>query len=375
MDATLYQIETDSSSDADWSDSLELFEDANLYQTRSYGVLRWGQKNLSHLVLKREGQVVAMAQLRIIRPARMRCGIAYLRWGPLCQVKGEQLDPVVVARMASALREEYARKRGLFLRILPHAFVGTPRAAALEAAFAGYDRESFGPTDSYRTFALDLEPSLEVLRKNLDQKWRNCLNRAEKNGLTMVQGSGPEEFQQFIRIYDEMWARKQFEESSDVREFQQLQEKLPQRHRMKVLLCKHEGVPAAGLVATAMGNSAIYLLGATSDIGMKLKGSYLLHWTLIKDLKEHGIRYYNLGGINPEKNPGVYHFKAGFSGQDVLYMPPIASCGSVLSGAFARLSRLARGKFKRSLNDLLRRNPRLQCMPRDNSSEAGHSHI
>src|SRR5215212_6013158 len=94
--------------------------------------------------------------------------------------------------------------------ILLPAFLGTPRAAVWEGAFAAYDRESFGPTDSYRTFALDLEPSLEVLRKNLDQKWRNCLNRAEKNGLTIVQGSGPEEFNQFIRIYDEMWARKQF---------------------------------------------------------------------------------------------------------------------------------------------------------------------
>jgi lipid II:glycine glycyltransferase (peptidoglycan interpeptide bridge formation enzyme) len=351
-------VEVDAATSSDWSRWLDLFEDANIYQTWSYGELRWGQKKLSHLVLKRGDHVVAMAQLRIIRPARMRCGIAYLRWGPLCQVKGEELNPVVVERMAAAMREEYVRKRGLFLRILPPAFLGTPQAAAFEAAFAAYDRESFGPTDSYRTFALDLEPSLEVLRKNLDQKWRNCLNRAEKNGLTMVQGSGPEEFHQFIRIYDEMWARKQFEEGSDVREFQQLQEDLPERHRMKVLLCKHEGVAAAGLVATAMGNSAIYLLGATSDIGMKLKGSYLLHWALIKELKELGIRYYNLGGINPEKNPGVYHFKAGFSGRDVLYMPPVVSCGSVLSGAFARASTLARGKLRHSLNKILRRNTR-----------------
>jgi len=366
-------VEVDAAACSEWEGWLDSFEDANIYQTWSYGALRWGEKNLSHLVLKRGGQVVAMAQLRIIRPAKMRFGIAYLRWGPLCHAKGEQLDAVVVTRMAAALREEYVRKRGLFLRILPPAFLETPRAAVFEAAFAAYDRESFGPTDSYRTFALDLDPSLEVLRKNLDQKWRNCLNRAEKNGLTVVQGSGPEEFHQFIRIYDEMWARKQFEEGSDVREFQQLQEKLPERHQMKVLLCKHEGVATAGLVATAMGNSAIYLLGATSDVGMKLKGSYLLHWSLIKELKELGIRYYNLGGINPERNPGVYHFKAGFSGRDVLYMPPLVSSGSLLSGAFARASRLARGKFKRSLNDLLRRKSRSQATLRDAKGErTGH---
>jgi len=34
----------------------------------------------------------------------------------------------------------------------------------------------------YRTLRLNLEPSLEVLRRGLDQKWRNQLNSAEKNG-------------------------------------------------------------------------------------------------------------------------------------------------------------------------------------------------
>ena len=56
----------------------------------------------------------------------------------------------------------------------------------------------------------------------------------------------------------------------------------------------------AGLVASAMGDSAIYLLGATSDDGLNSKGAYLLQWTLIQWLKENGIRWYDLGGIDPK---------------------------------------------------------------------------
>lgn len=350
-----FEVQVDGVSPSEWARWLDMFEDANIYQTWSYGGVRWGEKSLSHLVVKREGEPVAMAQLRIVRPGKFPCGIAYLRWGPLCHQKHGELSAAVVEAMASALRREYAEKRGLFLRILPNAFIGSTRATIFEAAFSNYARETFNVGESYRTFSLDLAPPIDVLRKGLDQKWRNCLNRAEKNGLTVAEGDGREKFRAFIGLYDEMWARKQFEKGSDVHEFERIQHDLPAAHRMKILLCMDKGSPTAGLVATMMGNSAIYLLGATSDAGMKLKGSYLLHWHLITLLKRSGIRYYNLGGINPEKNPGVYHFKAGFSGEDVLYMPPLVACDNLLSKGFAKAGRLARGELKKSLNRMLSR--------------------
>jgi lipid II:glycine glycyltransferase (peptidoglycan interpeptide bridge formation enzyme) len=89
---------------------------------------------------------------------------------------------------------------------------------------------------------------------------------------------------------------------------------------------------------------------------MNSKGSYLLQWLMVKWLKEARIRYYNLGGINPEKNPGVYHFKQGFSGRDVLYMPPLVSCTSMLSAAFAKAGAMAKGRLRQSVTKLFRAN-------------------
>jgi lipid II:glycine glycyltransferase (peptidoglycan interpeptide bridge formation enzyme) len=69
-------------------------------------------------------------------------------------------------------------------------------------------------------------------------------------------------------------------------------------------------------VISALGDTAIYLLGATSAAGLNLKGAYLLQWSAISWLKSRGFHFYDLGGINPQRNPGVYHFKSGLGAEE-----------------------------------------------------------
>ena len=138
----------------------------------------------------------------------------------------------------------------------------------------------------------------------------------------------------------------------DIEEFARIQEDLPEPQRMRVLLCEDNGVPVAGLVASAMGDSGIYLLGATSDNGLNAKGSYLLQWTLIQWLKDKGIRWYDLGGIDPIGNPGVYLFKRGFSGADVFQMCPMVACSSVVSSVVVRSGLAMKRTFRLCMNAL-----------------------
>jgi lipid II:glycine glycyltransferase (peptidoglycan interpeptide bridge formation enzyme) len=243
--------------------------------------------------------------------------------------------------MARALHQEYVCKRRLFLQILPNAFVESPRAVIFQSAFSGFTTEPRTSANLYRTFVLDLTPPLEELRRNLDKKWRNQLTRAEKNGLKVVAGIGTEAYRAFVAMYNQMRSRKTFETTVNVEEFEQIQEALPETQRMRILICEREGVPVAGVVASAMGNSAVYVLGATSDGGLDAKGSYLLQWTLVQWLKESGVRAYDLGGIDPQKNPGVYHFKSGLSGTDVCQMTPVVASNSVVSSAFTKSIRAA----------------------------------
>jgi len=337
MPDSAWQVEVDRATPTDWSQMLDLFTDANLYQTWSYGGIRWGEKHLSHLVLKRGDEVLGMAQLRIVQPTKLKFGIAYLRWGPLYERRGRPLDPDIATQMARALEEEYVDKRKLFLRVLPNAYAGSPRAAVIKSAFSTFAAEPPVAGNTYRTFVLDLSPELAQLRKNLDKKWRNQLSHSESNNLTVIAGNGCNEFRTFCLMYNQMRKRKTFETTVDVEEFGRIQQDLPESHRMRVLICEYQGRPAAGLVASAMGDTAIYLLGATSDYGLNSKGAYLLQWTLIRWLKESGFRWYDLGGIDPERNPGVYHFKRGLSGRDITQVSPLTGPNGGISSALVRL--------------------------------------
>ena len=128
-----------------------------------------------------------------------------------------------------------------------------------------------------------------------------------------------------------MRRRKTFETSVDVEEFGRIQQSLPERHRLRVMIAYEGEVAIAGLVVSAMGDTGIYLLGATGDAGLNAKGAYLLQWSLIAWLKENGCTRYDLGGIDPASNPGVYHFKKGLSGADATYLPPLMACRNALS--------------------------------------------
>jgi len=338
-------VEVDRVTEAEWSALMAGFDDANIYQTWSYGAVRWQEKNLSHLILKRSGKAVAMAQLRILRPGNLRLGVAYLRWGPMCQQRKRELDPEIVQALAEALRKEYVEKRGLHLELLPNAFTGSGRARIFQSAFGRFDAKPGIGAEEYRTFVLDLSPSLEDLRKALDKKWRNQLNAAERSPLT-ISKAGSEDYGRFRALYDEMWQRKKFDTSVSVEEFGHIEERLPPTQKMCVWICEHAGKPVAGIVVSALGESAIYLLGATNDEGMKVKASYRLQWAMIEWLKERGTRFYDLGGIDPESNPGVYHFKSGFSGADVCHIGSFSACDNPLSAAMVKTGQVLRSGWR-----------------------------
>jgi hypothetical protein len=270
----------------------------------------------------------------------------------MCQLRGRELDPGIVSEMAKALRAEYASKRRLFVRILPDAFDGSERAAVFRGAFSEYATTPAESPGADRTIVLSLAPSLEQLRKSLDQKWRNRLNRAEKNDLTVLEGSGVSEYDTFAQMYQELWNRKKFETTVDVAEFRRICDHLPDGLKLRILICRQQGEPVSAIVCSAVGHIGVYLLGATTDLGMKAQGAYLLQWQMIKWLKENGFQYYDLGGIDPVKNPGVYHFKKGFSGQDVSRMARLESCDDFVSSWLMKAADLARDGLPQMLANL-----------------------
>jgi lipid II:glycine glycyltransferase (peptidoglycan interpeptide bridge formation enzyme) len=272
-----------------------------------------------HVIIRRADELLAAACVRLKRVPLLG-GIAYVSGGPLVGRR----DAAGAGRFAvalDALVAEYAVRRGFLLRVAPP--LGSPAwHAALEAVCAqrGFGLSADAPR--YRTFVLDLEPPLEAIRQRLKQKWRNGLNRAEKNAIEVTIGDGLDDFAAFAELFDALRRRKPFAVELDAAFYADVQARLDPADRLHVLLARVDGRLAAGMVVSLIGETAVYLLGATSDIGMESKAAYLLQWRTIVAARERGSRRYDLGGIDPEGNPGVHHFKEGLGGEDIVAPGP-----------------------------------------------------
>jgi chitin disaccharide deacetylase len=358
-----YSSEVDTIDERAWCQILEQFDDANIYQTWSYDEVRCGRDQISHLLLKKNGDVVAVAQARIVTLPLVKAGIAYVRWGPLWCRHDDKPNSETFCQAIRALRNEYACKRGLVLRLYPVVFDNEQSCFLPILKQEGFS--IFSKEKPSRTLILDLRLPLEELRKGLRPHWRRYLKVAENSGLDIVESTDDSALEAFIIIYKEMVARKKFPEPNDIYEFRLIQERLPDKFKLKILLCRSGGEVCAGLICSVIGNTAVYLFGATSDYGLKLRGAYLLHWKLIEWLKENGVEFYDLNGINPVINPGTYKFKAdlcGNNGKDVHFLGRFDSCTNVLSHSCVASGDSLRMIYRTVKNIVTGRNGRVPAM-------------
>lgn len=335
MSISPLHIEIDNIDKAGWDKLITQFEDASIYQTWSYG--NSAERSISHIILKEGNEILGCCQVELRRALFRKIGIADIHWGPLCIKKDGMFNTNVLSYMIRGIKEEYAIKRGYFLRIWPHA-----KGDSKEILRRILESEGFNvnPLERpYRTFILDLSPPVEELRKNFLQKWRNCLNKAEKNDLSIVEGTSDELYKAFLRLLGQMVERKKFKTLVDYQQYRSIQMNLPESLKMKIMICESGNEPVCAVICSAIGNTGIYLLGATGQKGLTLNGSYILQWRMIQWMKEKGILYYDLGAHNPERNPGVYHFKqgiAGKKGKDEIFLGVYHGCFSI-TGRISKL--------------------------------------
>jgi lipid II:glycine glycyltransferase (peptidoglycan interpeptide bridge formation enzyme) len=329
-----------------WHSITGQFRDVSIYQTWAYGAVRFGSNNLSHIVLQRDSAVVAAAQVAIKKVPVIGAGVAYVRRGPLWKMRDSKGASRNLTEMLKAMREEYVIRRGLLLRVVPN-----------QIDFAQDDLRSIFESNGYRwtesderTLFLDLSQSTQALHSNMSKGWRRNLNKAEGQSLEIVQGTDRHLFESVYRLYQEMLSRKQFVPGIDIDEYRELQERLPDDLKMQIMVCCFEGKAVAGLIGSAIGEVGIYLIGATGDRALELGGSYLLHIKMIDYLRGRGCRYYNLNGINPERNPGGYQFKSGLCGKkglDIRFPGVFEACHSPASRLSVRVGEMAReGRMK-----------------------------
>jgi lipid II:glycine glycyltransferase (peptidoglycan interpeptide bridge formation enzyme) len=204
------------------------------------------------------------------------------------------------------------------LRVVPNLRndeVGEKIGGLLE--FSGFKKNQ--RVAPYRTFIVSLkEPEEEILAR-IHRESRRILKKAEKMLIEVRQGTSHEFFEILENLYAGAKERKGFE-GVDSAEYAKTQQMLAQNDKAIVLIAYYDGQPITAHATTHFGTTAVPILTASNETGLSCGTSYLLWWRAYLIAKSLGMERYDLGGVDPDRNPDGYRFKKRMGGDETFYL-------------------------------------------------------
>jgi len=301
-----------------WDRLAQAFRDLSYQQCRSYceQAAADAVATCEAVGIYRDAELVGLANIRVKVVPLSSFGIAYLASGPLT-ARDDSFSDEHFAFCIDALKREYVDKRNLVLRIAPPVRGGRWCDAEMRLLESHGFRRSKA-RDLHETFIVDLAPPLAEIRKNLDGKWRGHLSKAQRSKIEVTRSVALDDFDRLKPIFQTLIEQKGFTTSRDVEFFQRVQAAEHEASRLVIHLAWHDGVLIAGHIGSYVGDTAVYLVGASTSTGRDLRASYLLLWETIEYARSKGNLFYDLGGINERTNPTVYSFKKGLGGRHIV---------------------------------------------------------
>ncbi|MDD3285687.1 MAG: peptidoglycan bridge formation glycyltransferase FemA/FemB family protein [Patescibacteria group bacterium] len=166
-----------------------------------------------------------------------------------------------------------------------------------------------------KSLFLNLSYSEEELLAQMHPKTRYNIRLAEKKGVEITPGK-LEDLVDFWQLLQATTTRDGFRGHS-LAHYRHLLDN--GGAAIELYFARREGrVLAAGLFSF-YGGRAVYLHGASADVGRQYMAPYLLQWRMIQRAKAKHCRYYDFYGIDEKKWPGVTRFKRGFGGEEREY--------------------------------------------------------
>jgi Acetyltransferase (GNAT) domain len=309
---------------AQWELAVREFGDYSYRQSWAYGVTLARRRGAisEHVAIRQDEELIGLADVRIKRVPVVGGGLAYISGGPLVRRldgSGEELERLDLC--VDALVREFVERRNLMLRLVaPIGPAEWNQSVAERLERAGLRRGERG--EHYRTVLLDIDRPADEIRSSLHRHWRRHLNAAGRADLEISFGTERERFEQVAQMSEALSDRKGFELDLDGRFFADVQTQLDDADQLLVGLVLQDGRPVAGNITAVHGDTGVYLTGASTEAGRDCKAAYLMHWRTIEVLRERGLSWYDLGGIDPVANPGVTSFKLRTNGIDVTAAGP-----------------------------------------------------
>ncbi len=326
---------------AAWDHFVDTHPAAHLLQTSGWGRLKqpFGWRNEGVALLDGAGQVQAGALLLLRRVAGLT--IAYTPKGPLTNWQDRALTQELLAAMVAQ-----SRRLGATVLKLEPELADTPANRALLASYGCQpSRQTIQPRS---TTMIDISGAEEAILDAMKSKWRYNIRLAKRKEVTVREATAGDlpAFNELMGVTGE---RDGFAVHSAAYYAAAYELLVP--HHAVFLLAEYAGQPLAAIVIAAVGKTAWYLWGASSDRERNRMPNHALQWAGIQWARQRGATCYDFWGIPDDIGKvalgvangdgsgtpvddlpldlevvpagelwGVYRFKQGFGGKVVRYV-------------------------------------------------------
>jgi len=250
---------------------------------------------------------------------------------PLCQLLFKQLTRVAVVaycpggfvadpRCGPSQITEFIRERlGCKVVYLRTHMIVPISHCSFNMRQAGW-RPVRRPLAARGSLLLSLESPEEIRREKLSPNWGRNLRRGESrdNSVIVTKSADAKEVSELHQRLEDLkgvraktWARSQQHVSAALQGY---------GDRLVIARCVGpSGDVRAIRGAVLTGACAFDFLAAASISGRKHYSSHVTLWRLVGAVAERGARLYDMGGVDAERNRGVYDFKHGIGSEPLAY--------------------------------------------------------
>lgn len=294
---------------ADWNSALRQFQGISLYSTCAWGACKQREGWVPIKCVGTHGGNSSPATLLQVLVRRYPMGVCII-WIP----GGAHGDLGLLDADFCQTLKTYLRARMIYFRFRGEQEDNPADCKVLEEKGWRRPRRRL---NSGASIVVDLTQPEEIMMDGLSGNWRHNLKRSLKRNVEVEHWINPNP-EQVWDLYQSMQSYKGLDGLHTQSKIENILGTL--KDNMVFYRSMADGKCVSVRACVCVGRRAIDFLAATNPEGRTTYASYGVLWRLLLHCKTVGIESYDLNGVDPEGNKGVFNFKLGTGGRSIRYL-------------------------------------------------------
>lgn len=229
-----------------------------------------------------------------------------------------EISNALFADTVNELKKFVSKQNPVFLRVEPG-----NELLRLSERFLTQSAPSLQPSE---TLITDISRSENEILAGMHHKTRYNIKLAQKYGVTVKifrgHDGGKKMFAEFFNLLKITSKREKFFVHAESHYHKLLAAEFSDFKNFLAVATYRDIILSAAMV-NLYKDRATYLHGASENIHRNVMAPYLMHWSIIREMKKQGAFEYDWWGIDENRWPGVTRFKLGFGGGQIAYSPAV----------------------------------------------------